>query len=656
MQRYFNKRLKATYYRFSGIPNPSMVCGLHHVYFVDTKGIYRMDKRKKEQDPEQVLDLGQFSEWDGSERKQLLQCIVQRIRLSPTEKHLAATLKTFHKEERRCVIIKLGQDTFSSADQPHVILTLDKVFSFEWAKDEVLFYTTLEDLRSSRVFCLDITKKQDKIRSVFEESELDVFVEVALTRDQRVLTINCNSRTSSEVLLIDKEAPSLEPRLIQKRKSNLLYHIEHWKDWLIILTNTGPGHEYQVVQAPLSDSSMDSWVPLFVPPPGITIKDMEVIEDFCVLTARTPANEYLLTVIPLKQPKDVYYLELPSWACAVETKKTGVADKNNTLEFFISSPIHPPVSHCLYPKDGLLLSAEENSSELQNGLITSRLKACSNDGTLVPITLFHAAHVKCLEKVPLLVHVYGSYGRDINMEFCPKKRLLLEQGWALAYCHIRGGGECGLSWYRQACVEGKPRGVEDLLACLQYLFSSGVSTSSLTALTACSAGAVPVGALCNRHPHLMKAVTLQAPFLDVLATMENTSMPLNIEDREEWGDPVGNAAHRLAIVSYCPLQNITPQRYPSMLLTAYKGDARVPLAGIVKYTEKLQDAIQTHLSTNPTSESEQAPKIVLNIQPGENHHGQEDFDLMVEEAALKLAFLHTELRLDRPRRSRTKKR
>lgn len=169
----------------------------------------------------------------------------------------------------------------------------------------------------------------------------------------------------------------------------------------------------------------------------------------------------------------------------------------------------------------------------------------------------------------------------------------------------RGGGERGLSWQRQARVEGKNKGLEDLRECVRHLFSIGISSPSLTALTAFSAGAVPVGALCNTHPHMMRAVILQvvcsiiwdlfmfegiishdltqfrrctltskdisglcvqAPFLDVLGTMEDPSLPLTLEDREEWGDPVKNQKHKLSISSYCPLYNITPQVRKMLLI------------------------------------------------------------------------------------------
>uniref|UniRef100_A0A3P8RV63 Prolyl endopeptidase n=1 Tax=Amphiprion percula TaxID=161767 RepID=A0A3P8RV63_AMPPE len=480
----------------------------------------------------------------------------------------------------------------------------------EWATDDVLFYATLEELRSSAVFRLDLTSSGSRITPVYEETQPDVFVEVALSRDRQILTINCNSRNSSEVLLCDITRSHLEPFLVQPRQLDLLYHVEHWRKWLIMLANTGPGQEYQVGLAPLSEPSMVSWNSLYAPDPGTVIKDMDIVGDHCVLVATTPVSHALqLFLFSHLLYISTLILKLPSWTCALETKKPGLAEKQNVLEFLISSPVHPPVPYCLYPENGH----------------TETLSGGKEDGTLVPVTLFHELPVESLRQVPLLVHVYGAYGRDLNMDFCPGKKMLLEQGWILAYCHIRGGGERGLTWQRQARVEGKQRGVEDLQACLHHLFSSGVSSPSLTALTACSAGAVPVGALCNRQPHMIRAVTLQAPFLDVLATMQDPSLPLTLEDRDEWGDPVGNPKHRHIITSYCPFHNITPQHYPSMLLTAYSGDARVPLAGIIKYTEQLKKVIHTHLKCEP------APNIVLNIQPGANHLGPEDFEQLLEE-------------------------
>ncbi|XP_012720438.2 prolyl endopeptidase-like isoform X1 [Fundulus heteroclitus] len=653
LKKYFIRRLKATYHRFHSIPDYSVVCGRHHVYFIKDDGIYRTDKRGV-REPEQVVNLEHVSRGEGKTRAESgerFQWTIQRIRLSPQEKHLAATLKRSPNEELRCVVVRLGERNVPLSPPHNVLLELEGVFSFEWATDDVLFYTTLEGLRSSSAFRLDLTSHGgSKISSVYEEAQPDVFVEVALSRDRQILTINGNSRTSSQVMLIDVSKSHLEPFVIQPRQLDLLYHVEHWRGRLIILANTGPAGEYQVVQCPVSEPSMASWVSLFAPSPDSVIKDMDVVGDYCVLVTTTAANKLAFSVMSLSDPKETYIIQLPPWACAIETKKPGLAEQGDVLEFLLSSPVHPPAPYALDPGKGLVLSAAGNQTRAksQDKHITTRLKARSQDGALVPVTLFHAVPVERLNQVPLLVHVYGAYGRDLDMEFCPVKRFLLEQGWALAYCHIRGGGELGLSWHRRGRVEGKQRGVEDLHACLHKLFSVGVSRPSLTALTACSAGAVPVAALCNANPNTVRAVTLQAPFLDVLGTMQKANLPLTLEDRDEWGDPVGDLNHRQIIASYCPLHNVTPQLYPSMLLTAYSGDPRVPLEGVLQYATFVKTALHSHLSRDPNADSKPASNIVLNVQPGGSHAGPEDLVQTLEEEALKVAFLYAELGLDPP--------
>lgn len=176
LQRYFSRRLKAIYHRFSNIPDHSVVCGQHHVYFFERDSIYRTDKRLSEPDPEQVLNLGHVSRGnekaglENEARKQIFQWTIQRIRLSPQEKHFAAMLKTNHREELRCVVVKLERRNSSPLDPSPIILTLDNVFSFEWASDDVLFYTTLEGQRCSRVFHLDLTSTDARIRLVYEET------------------------------------------------------------------------------------------------------------------------------------------------------------------------------------------------------------------------------------------------------------------------------------------------------------------------------------------------------------------------------------------------------------------------------------------------------------------------------------------------------
>uniref|UniRef100_A0A9L0JYL4 Prolyl endopeptidase n=1 Tax=Equus asinus TaxID=9793 RepID=A0A9L0JYL4_EQUAS len=238
------------------------------------------------------------------------------------------------------------------------------------------------------------------------------------------------------------------------------------------------------------------------------------------------------------------------------------------------------------------------------------------DGKLVPMTVFHKTDSEDLQKKPLLVHVYGAYGMDLKMNFRPERRVLVDDGWILAYCHVRGGGELGLQWH------GHGLGL-DLEACIKTLHGQGFSQPSLTTLTAFSAW----GALC-------------APFLDVLNTMMDTTLPLTLEELEEWGNPSSDEKHKNYIKRYCPYQNIKPQHYPSIHITAYENDERVPLKGIVNYTEKLKEAIMEH--AKDPSEGYQTPNIILDIQPGGNHVIEDSH----KKITAQIKFLYEELGLD----------
>uniref|UniRef100_A0A667G950 Prolyl endopeptidase n=1 Tax=Lynx canadensis TaxID=61383 RepID=A0A667G950_LYNCA len=262
------------------------------------------------------------------------------------------------------------------------------------------------------------------------------------------------------------------------------------------------------------------------------------------------------------------------------------------------------------------------------------------DGKSVPMTIFHKTDSEDLQKKPLLVHVYGAYGMDLKMNFRPERRVLVDDGWILAYCHVRGGGELGLQWHADGRLTKKLNGLADLEACIKTLHGQGFSQPSLTALTAFSAGGVLVGALCNSNPELLRAVTLEAPFLDVLNTMMDTTLPLTLEELEEWGNPSSDEKHKNYIKRYCPYQNIKPQHYPSIHITAYENDERVPLKGIVSYTDKLKEAIMEH--AKDTGEGYQAPNVVLDIQPGGNHVIEDSH----KKITAQIKFLYEELGLD----------
>ncbi|XP_040309803.1 prolyl endopeptidase-like isoform X4 [Herpailurus yagouaroundi] len=508
----------------------------------------------------------------------------------------------------------------------------------EWVKDEeeedVLFYTFQRNLRCHDVYRATFGDNKRNER-FYTEKDPSYFVFLYLTKDSRFLTINIMNKTTSEVWLIDGLSPWDPPVLIQKRIHGVLYYVEHRDDELYILTNVGEPTEFKLMRTAADTPAIMNWDLFFTMKRNTKVVDLDMFKDHCVLFLKH-SNLLYVNVIGLADDS-VRSLKLPPWACGF-IMDTNSDPKN--CPFQLCSPIRPPKYYTYKFAEGKLFEETGHEDPITKTSRVLRLEAKSKDGKSVPMTIFHKTDSEDLQKKPLLVHVYGAYGMDLKMNFRPERRVLVDDGWILAYCHVRGGGELGLQWHADGRLTKKLNGLADLEACIKTLHGQGFSQPSLTALTAFSAGGVLVGALCNSNPELLRAVTLEAPFLDVLNTMMDTTLPLTLEELEEWGNPSSDEKHKNYIKRYCPYQNIKPQHYPSIHITAYENDERVPLKGIVNYTDKLKEAIMEH--AKDTGEGYQAPNVVLDIQPGGNHVIEDSH----KKITAQIKFLYEELGLD----------
>uniref|UniRef100_A0A2K6KNK8 Prolyl endopeptidase n=1 Tax=Rhinopithecus bieti TaxID=61621 RepID=A0A2K6KNK8_RHIBE len=493
------------------------------------------------------------------EELKLDQPFIDCIRVAPDEKYVAAKIRTEDSEASTCVIIKLS-------DQPVMEVSFPNVSSFEWVKDEededVLFYTFQRNLRCHDVYRATFGDNKRNERFTQKRPKvLDYFVFLYLTKDSRFLTINIMNKTTSEVWLIDGLSPWDPPVLIQKRIHGVLYYVEHRDDELYILTNVGEPTEFKLMRTAADTPAIMNWDLFFTMKRNTKVIDLDMFKDHCVLFLKH-SNLLYVNVIGLADDS-VRSLKLLH------------------VEWY---PLYcPPVMF------------------------------------LLPMTVFHKTDSEDLQKKPLLIHVYGAYGMDLKMNFRPERRVLVDDGWILAYCHVRGGGELGLQWHADGRLTKKLNGLADLEACIKTLHGQGFSQPSLTTLTAFSAGGVLAGALCNSNPELLRAVTLEVSTLCLYCL---------------WNGG-GNYIKR-----YCPYQNIKPQHYPSVHITAYENDERVPLKGIVSYTEKLKEAISEH--AKDTGEGYQAPNIILDIQPGGNHVIEDSH----KKITAQIKFLYEELGLD----------
>uniref|UniRef100_A0A8C8S4Q9 Prolyl endopeptidase n=1 Tax=Pelusios castaneus TaxID=367368 RepID=A0A8C8S4Q9_9SAUR len=559
--------------------------------------------------------------------------VIQRIRISPGQRYMATSIKSSNSEESSCIVLDL--------DKLLVEHIIPNVFSFEWATTDVLFYTSQRNLVCHEVFVTTFTNRKHT-KLVYTEQDPRFFVDLYCTKDRRFLTINSNSKTSSEVWLVDCSHPFNSPILVQQRMKGVIYHVEHRNDELYILTTYGEPAEYKLMKAPFSSCGMESWQLVYTLKEKTKLIDLEMFRDHCVMFLKHYGHLYL-NVISLAS-HSVQSIKLPAWACAFESEPHP-ANNASTCYFKLTSPVQPPKRFAYSLVENHLLEQAEQEVPITINCHTVRLEAKSKDEILVPITVFYNKNSKDLHRKPLLVHVYGAYGIDLNMSFKAEKLVLIEDGWILAYCHVRGGGELGLSWHKNGCMRNKLKGLHDLKASIMLLHELGFSQPKYTALTGSSAGGVLAGALCNAYPDLIRAMVLQAPFLDVLNTMLDTHLPLTVEEQEEWGNPVADEMCMEYIKSYCPYNNIKPQTYPSILITAYENDQRIPLIGLLKYVHKLRKATMDHASRT-NEKGNPIPSIVLNVQAGGSHCSP-SWEDSLNEVTSHLAFLYKELGLKR---------
>uniref|UniRef100_V9KDK7 Prolyl endopeptidase n=1 Tax=Callorhinchus milii TaxID=7868 RepID=V9KDK7_CALMI len=627
------KRLEATFNKYiSTNDSPKILQIADTVYYEDGGCIYRCRIPNGVRLPEVVLRLDELRFLRPKDAD------FQRIRVSPGQKYLACGVRTSREEASFCVVVRLGA-------RPEVAHVLPGVFSFEWGTDDVLFYTIAEKLKSQQVFRLLLASNAVTPEVVYREKDPRFFVEVISTKDGRFVTVNSNSKSSSEVWLIDCSQPLGQLQIVQERVPGIIYHVEHWGNQLYILTNWGATKEYQLVKTPLSSPGIESWQTVSAVRERAKLVDMELLEDHCVMLLKCRGRLHM-DVFSLREPESVKSVQLPAWACTIETEAS-LKHKANEFSFQLSSPVQPPISFVYSVEDdGLYIQEDETGSNVISDYNVKRLEVPSEDGTLVPVTVFQRRSPKPLRERPLLVQVYGAYGMDLNLGFEPEQMVLLEDDWVLAYCHVRGGGELGLNWHEAGRLDRKHKGAEDLWAGVSHLHTMGYSKPRLTALAANSAGGVLAGALCNTYPHLIRAVLLRAPFLDVLDTMLDPSLPLTIEEQEEWGDPLTDRNLLEYIKSYCPYQNIKPQRYPSMFITAYQDDQRVLLGSVLRYVSKLRNAVAVDSHEHNARDEGELPGILLDIQPGGAHFGSTDWEESIREVARHYAFLYKALGLD----------
>lgn len=461
---------------------------------------------------------------------------------------------------------------------------------FEWAgDDEHLFYTVLDDNhRPCKVLCHRLGTPTSDDVLVYEELDPGFFLGVGLTESRRYLVIDSHDHVTSEVRLVDAMAPLSTPILVAQRDPGVEYDVGHRDDKLIILTNADGAEDFKLVQTRVDAMGRELWSDLVVHRPGVLIFGFEVYRHWLVRLERENALPRIV-IRDLRSGVE-HPIAFDEQAYALGMSGSYEFD-TDTLRFSYSSMTTPSqvYDYRMDTRERTLRKVQQiPSGHDPQDYVTRRVMAASHDGEQVPVSILFHKDTPIDGTAPLLLYGYGSYGHAIPASFGTTRLSLVDRGYVYAIAHIRGGMERGYGWYNAGKLQGKKNTFLDFVAAAEHLIGERYTRRANIVIHGGSAGGMLVGACVNMRPDLFKAVIAEVPFVDVLNTMCDDTLPLTPPEWPEWGNPIESEQAYDYISSYSPYDNVQPVDYPPMIITAGLTDPRVTYWEPAKWVAKLR--------------------------------------------------------------------
>lgn len=501
--------------------------------------------------------------------------------------------------------------------------------SFEWANDSAtLFYTALDDHhRPSRVFRHTLGDVQAHDDLIYEEPDAGFFVGLGKTQSRRFVMINSHDHQTSETRLVVADGGDEPPRLLLAREPGMEYDVGHHGDMLFIHTNAGDAEDFRIVQAPLGDPSPGAWTDVVPHRPGVLILGMRVFRDHLVWRERVDGLPRIVVRRLADGAEHTIAFDEEAFDLSMVP---GYEFDTTTLRFVYSSLATPReiYDYDLESRDRSLRKRQEvPSGHAPARYRTRRLMAPTPDGEKIPLSVVHALDTPLDGTAPLLLYGYGAYGVSMPASFSPNRFSLIDRGFVYAIAHVRGGTDCGYRWYREGRGAKKSNSFSDIAAAAEHLVAERYTAAGRIALLGGSAGGLLVGAALNLRPDMFGAAVAEVPFVDVLNTMGDVTLPLTPPEWPEWGNPIEDEAAYRTILSYSPYDNVGALEYPPLLVTAGLSDPRVTYWEPAKWVARLRDRTVGH-----------APVLLkTNMEAG--HGGASGRFAKLEEIALIYAFL-----------------
>jgi oligopeptidase B len=460
-----------------------------------------------------------------------------------------------------------------------------------WSADaRFLFYGKYDDHNRIRWIYrhrLGTDVEQDVM--VYEEMDTGFFISLDETQSRRFILINAHDHQTSEVRLIDANAPENPPILITERENEHEYSVEHDGDRLIIHTNCQGAEDFKVMETPLTDLERENWRDLIPHRRGRLILDVISFKNHLVRLERENALPRIVITTLKDQAEHIISFDEEAYSLGMSP---GYEYDTNIIRFTYSSPTTPSqvFDYDMKTRQRILRKTQEvPSGHNPKDYITRRVMAPAHDGELIPVTLLYRASTKIDGAAPLLLYGYGSYGISIPAAFSTNRLSLVDRGFVYAIAHIRGGEEKGRNWYLNGKRRNKKNTFRDFISSAEYLINENFTSKGRIIAQGGSAGGMLMGVAANWAGDLFGGIIAEVPFVDVLNTMLDDSLPLTPPEWLEWGNPIKNREEFDYIASYSPYDNIEAQNYPPLLVLSGIADSAVTYWEPAKWVAKLRD-------------------------------------------------------------------
>ncbi|MGH6965207.1 MAG: S9 family peptidase [Phenylobacterium sp.] len=460
---------------------------------------------------------------------------------------------------------------------------------------------------------------------VYEEADDGMFLGVGVASDDSHVLIHVGNQETTEILLIPASDPTAAPVIAEPRVVGVKYSLDHWTDRWVIRTNADGAVDFKLAVSEAAVPSKATWRDWIAYQPGRYITGFAAFAGHLVRAERVNALDRLVVTARDGSEHEVAFDE-EAYALNLEG---GYEYETTTTRFVYQSPTTPrqTYDYDLTTRERTLRKTQEIPSGHDPArYVARRLYAKAADGAEVPITVLMLKETPLDGSAPLLLYGYGSYGMAMDPSFSIRNLSLVDRGWIWATAHIRGGSDKGWGWFLDGRKEKKPNTFTDFIACAEHLIAEGYATKGKVAAYGGSAGGMLMGAVANLRPDLWGAIIAAVPFVDVLNTMSDTTLPLTPPEWPEWGNPLEDVAAYDLIESYSPYDQVTAKPYPPILATGGLSDPRVTYWEPAKWAAKLRD-----FSTGD------AP-ILLKINMEAGHGGASGRFDFLKEIALDYAF------------------